>query len=129
VKWSWYRARWQGREYRASPDPRPDMLWLRLRGAEPAEGFEEVAPHVFVRPVRAEECEEVAFVTVTCEWRGAPCQVRDERDDELLVEYTGGLLPVAVDLGFERAERGVHRRWVARDEVHGLREHVVLLHI
>lgn len=46
---------------------------------------------------------------------------------ELLVEYTGGLLPVARKLGMERVERGVHRRWVARDEVVGLREEAVLL--
>ena len=100
---------------------------MRLRSPEPAEGFEEVAPGRYVRPVRADECESVLFVTTICEWRGAPCLVRDECDDKILVEYTGGLLPVARSLGLERTERGVHRGWVPRNEVRALREHAVPL--
>jgi hypothetical protein len=109
------------------PDPRPDGVWIRLRGTGPAEGFTEVAPGVFVRPVPAGECDEVLFAVTAGEWRGAPCQVRDERGAELLVEYVGGLLPVARELGLDRVERGVHRGWVPRDEVRDLREHAVPL--
>ncbi|SDQ42606.1 hypothetical protein [Thermostaphylospora chromogena] len=124
---SFYRARWRGTDYEANPDPRHDGVWVRLRRAEPAEGFEEVEPGLYVRAVPLAECEAVFHVMLVCEWRGAPCRVHAERPGELLVEYTGGLLPVARKLGMERVERGVHRRWVARDEVVGLREEAVLL--
>ncbi|WP_181871008.1 hypothetical protein [Sphaerisporangium album] len=170
MRWHSYRARWRGAEYDASPDVRAGRLWIRLRRATPAEGFEEVAPGRYVRPVPAEECEAVVFVTTVGTWRGVPCQVHDARDGhtgerpggdagepadgdlggpvsepagghldrhlgghlgghcgELLVEYTGGLAPVARALGLPRAERGVYRGWVRRDEVLGLREHVVPL--
>ncbi|MET8138820.1 hypothetical protein ABZU32_00780 [Sphaerisporangium sp. NPDC005288] len=127
MRWHGYRVRWRGEEYEAAPDPRPDGLWMRLRAAGPVDGFEPVAPDRHVRPVPAGECERVVFVTTACLWRGAPCQVRAEREGELLVEYTGGLLPVARALGFERVERGVHRAWVSRDEVADLHEQAVLL--
>ncbi|MEU9832563.1 hypothetical protein AB0D67_13625 [Streptosporangium sp. NPDC048047] len=125
--WHSYRARWRGTEYAASPDPRPDAVWVRLRVTEPAEGFEEVEPGCFVRPVPAGECESISFVTTVCEWRGAPFQVRDRHGDTLLLEYVGGLLPVARELELERIERGVHRRWVPGHEVTDLRENVVFL--
>ncbi|HEY9437440.1 MAG TPA: hypothetical protein VIS29_02075 [Streptomyces sp.] len=124
-----YRARWRGADYPASPDARHDGLWIRLRRGEPAEGFEEVEPGLHVRAVPAEQCEAIFHVTTMCERRGAPCRVHAERADDLLIEYTGGLLPVARALGMERIERGVHRRWVARDEVRDLREEAVLLDI
>ncbi|WP_405140141.1 hypothetical protein OG589_25095 [Sphaerisporangium sp. NBC_01403] len=129
MRWCSYRARWRGAEYEASPEPRSDRVWMRLRGSGPGEGFEELAPGRFVRPVPADECEAVFFVTTVGDWRGAPCLVRDERDGELLVEYTGGRMPVARELGFERVERGVHRAWVPRDEVTGLHEQAVPLHL
>ncbi|MBB2742518.1 UNVERIFIED_ORG: hypothetical protein FHR35_002340 [Microbispora rosea subsp. rosea] len=118
-----YRARWRGAEYPANPDPGHDGPLIRLLGDGPADGFEERAPGRFVRSVPAEECEAVFHVAPMCEWHGAPCLVRDEREGELLLEYTGGRLPVARALGMERIERGVHRRWVARAEVSGLHEH------
>ncbi|MFC4584710.1 hypothetical protein [Sphaerisporangium corydalis] len=127
MRWHSYRARWRGADYEASAEPRADGLWMRLRVTAPAEGFDEVAPGRHVRPVRAEECEAVLFVTMTGRWRGAECQVHDEREGELLVEYTGGRLPVARELGLERVERGVHRAWVPRHEVVDLREHAVPL--
>ncbi|WP_250562998.1 SseB family protein [Sphaerisporangium fuscum] len=127
--WHSYRARVAGVEYQASPDPRTDGLWVRLRAFEPADGFEELEPGRFVRTLPAAECEEVAFVTMAGEWRGAPCQVHGARDGKLLVEYVGGLLPVARDLGMERVERGVYRAWVPREEVLGLREQVVPLEL
>ncbi|OPG03958.1 hypothetical protein B1L11_38895 [Microbispora sp. GKU 823] len=120
---SCYRARWRGAGFPANPDPGHDGLLIRLLGDGPADGFEERAPGRFVRSVPAEECEAVFHVTRVCAWRGAPCLVRDERAGELLLEYTGGRLPVARALGMERIERGVHRRWVARAEVSEVREH------
>ncbi|GII86568.1 hypothetical protein Ssi03_45580 [Sphaerisporangium siamense] len=123
--WHSYRARLGGVEYEASPEPRADRLWMRLRSDRPAAGFVQVSPRRFVRPVPAEECEAVRFVTTVAEWRGAPCQVHGEHDGELLLEYTGGLLPVARRLGLERVERGVHRRWVPRDEAGDLRDQAV----
>ncbi|WP_031157905.1 hypothetical protein [Streptosporangium roseum] len=122
-----YRARWQGAEYPAGLDQHPDRLWIRLRSPEPAEGFEEQAPGCHVRPVPVEDCQAVYSVTTVGEWRGATCQICDERDGELLVEYVGGLVPVALELGMERVERGVYRRWVPVHEVDGVRENVVLL--
>ncbi|MGI5268813.1 hypothetical protein ACQEUU_06660 [Nonomuraea sp. CA-218870] len=123
-----YEARWRGADYPASPESRADGVWLRLRSRTPLEGFDEVAPGRWVLPVPAAECEQVTYVTTVCEWRGVPCVVLgDENGDEngdLLVEYVGGLAPVAADLGFGRVERGVHRRPVPRDEVSGLREEI-----
>jgi hypothetical protein len=117
-----YRARWRGADYAANPDPRHDGLWIRLFRTEPAAGFEALESGRHVLAVPAADCEAVFHVTVVCEWRGAPCLVYGERAGELLLEYTGGLLPVALELGMERIERGVHRRWVARHEVRDLRE-------
>lgn len=127
MRWHSYRARWRGAEYSASPDRQLDRLWIRLRSSEPAEGFEKVEPGCFVRPVPAEDCEVILFVTTVCEWWGAECQVHGERDGELLVEYIGGLMPVALELGMERVERGVYRRWVPRHEVRELRENATPL--
>jgi hypothetical protein len=129
MRWHSYRVRWRGAEFEASPHPRPDRLWMRLRSSEPADGFEELVPGRFVRPVPAEECEAVFFVTMVGEWRGATCQVHGEREGELLVQYTGGLLPVARELGLWRIERGVHRGWVPRHEVLELHEHAVPLDV
>jgi hypothetical protein len=124
MTWSRYQARWSGTDYHASPELRPDGLWLRLRGAAPAEGFAEAAPGRWVRPVPAAECEQVSYVSTVCEWSGAPFVVLADRDGEVLLEYVGGQVPVAVRLGLERIERGVYRRWVPRDEVTDLRENV-----
>jgi hypothetical protein len=122
-----YRARWHGAEYDASPEQRSGRLWMRLRSTTPDPGFEEVRSDRHVRAVPADECEAVCFVTTVCRWRDAPFRVHDQREDALLLEYTGGQVTVARSLGLERAERGVHRRWVPRDEVTELREHSVSL--
>lgn len=116
-----YRARWHGAEYDASPELRFGRLWMRLRSVVPAPGFEEVRSDRHVRAVPADECEAAWFVTTVCRWRDAPFRVHDRRDDALLLEYTGGHVTVAQGLGLERVERGVHRRWVPRDEVAELR--------
>ncbi|MGI5225447.1 hypothetical protein [Actinoallomurus sp. CA-142502] len=122
-----YRARWHDADYDASPELRSGRLWMRLRSAEPAPGFEEVRPSRYVRAVPADECAMACSVAVVCRWRGAPFRVHDQREGELLLEYTGGRVTVAQSLGLDRVERGVYRRWVARDEVSDLAEHVTLL--
>ena len=53
MTWAFYRARWQGADYVASPEPHALELWIRLRSAEPREGFEEVEAGCHVRPVPA----------------------------------------------------------------------------
>ncbi len=122
-----YRARWRGEEYAAAADPQPDRLLIRLYRERPADGFDEIASDRYVRAVPATECETILHVTTVCEWRGTPFQLIDERDDELLLEYTGGLVPVAKRLGLSRVERGVYRALVPRVDVRALRENVVLL--
>lgn len=125
--WHGYRARWQGTDYAAAVDPEPERLLIRLHRSAAAEGFDEVEPGRYVRVVPAGECDALTFVTTVCEWRGAPFQVHDERDDDLLLEYTGGQVPVALRLGLQRIERGVYRAWVPRAEVSALREDTVEL--
>lgn len=127
TKWFSYRARWQGMEYACSPEPLEEGLTLHLRSKQSGQGFEEIEPDVYVRQVPATECDMFAYVTMVCQWRGEPCMVHDERSSELLLEYTGGQVPRALDLGMERIERGVYRRWVDRDEVRGLRESMTML--
>lgn len=129
MKWYSYRARWDGGQYPASVFPQSDGLLIRLYRTTPADGFDEVQPDRHVRMVEAGECDTLEFVTTVCTWRGAPFQVHDERDDELLVEYTGGAVPVAERLGLRRIERGVYRGMVPRAEVTELRENVVELSV
>jgi hypothetical protein len=100
---------------------------MRLRSEVPAEGFEQVEPGLYVRAVPAGECVAITFVTTVCQWQGEPFQVHGRRDDELLVEYTGSRATVALRLALERVERGVYRRWVPRDEVSDLAEHISVL--
>ena len=122
-----YRARWRGEEYPAAADPQPDALYIRLYRTDPADGFDEVAPARYVRVVAAADCEVLLHVSTVCEWRGAPFVVLDEPDDDLLLEYTGGLVPVAQRLDLTRVERGVFQTRVPRAEVRALREDLVLL--
>ena len=127
MRWAGHRARYRGTEYRCSPEPRPEGLWIRLRSETPAPGFEEVAPGCSVRVVPATECEVLLHAAMVCEWRGEPWTVRDERPGELLCEHTGGSGPAARALGAERVDRGVYQRWVPRDEVRALREELTVL--
>jgi len=125
--WFSYRARWEGTEYACTPEVFPEGLWIHLCSNQPSAGFEELEPGVYLQLVQATECDVVVYVTTVCQWRGEPCMVHDERDDELLLEYTGGKVPRAMALGLERVERGVYRGWVHRDEARGLRESTTLL--
>ena len=123
-----YRARWRGADRRAAPELRDDGWWVVLVEEHPAEGFDEVAPDgPWVLAVPARECDAVVHVRRVGTWRGVPCHVHDERDDELLVHYAGGSAPEARALGFTRLARGVHERWIPRDELRGQREESVLL--
>ncbi|MFC4010552.1 hypothetical protein ACFOY2_25220 [Nonomuraea purpurea] len=122
MSWARYQARWRGTEHVASPELRTDGMWLRLLSPVALEGFAEVADGRWVRAVPATECAQVTYVTTVGEWGGAPVIVLRDRQGELLIEYAGGLVPVAERLGLERVERGVYRRWVPRDEVADLRE-------
>jgi len=116
-----YAARWQGREYEASPDG--DQV--RLYRPDPEDEFEEVRPGRFRRTVPASEVDEVVYIRTTCTWRDEPFIVLAEHEAWLRVEYTGGLAPVAGQLGLEEFDFGVYQGWVARDEVTDLREYRV----
>lgn len=127
MMWHSYRARWAAADYPAVPEPHPDGLLMRLHRSNPAKGFELLAPDLYVRVVPAADCESIAFVVTACRWRGAPFEVHDERDDQLLLEYVGGQVPVAQELGLQRIERGVYRQWVPRADVQDLGEAVITL--
>lgn len=114
-------------EYSCTPELLADGLWVHLRSTQPLDGFEELAPAVYIKLIPAVECDSVAYVTTACEWRGEPCIVHDERGDDMLLEYTGGKVPRALEIGLERIERGVYRGWVSRAEVRGLREKSTLM--
>lgn len=122
-----YRVRWDGRDYVAAADPWPDKLLMRLYQANPAEGFEQIGPEGYVRVVAASECDAVAHAKTICEWRDAPFQVCAEIGDKVLLEYIGGLLPVAQELQLRRVDRGVYRDLVPRAEVKELAEQVTAL--
>ena len=116
-----YVARYQGREYEASPDGDT----VRLYRPEPAEGFEEVRPGRFVRVLPADQVEDLVYVRTTCTWRGEPFIVLGEADSWLRVEYTGGKAPVAATLRLEEFDYGVYQGWAPADEVTELREYRV----
>ncbi|MFG1680119.1 hypothetical protein ACGFNP_08080 [Nonomuraea sp. NPDC049269] len=122
-----YRARWQGADYVASPEPHALELWVRLRSSEPADGFEEVEPDCHVRTVPVTECAALDFVAMVCQWRGERFHMHDEKDGLLLLEYLGGSALTALELGLERIERGVYRLWVPHTEVTGIHEEAVPL--
>jgi hypothetical protein len=104
-----------------------DDLWMHLYTSSPADGFDELEPGRYRRAVQAAECDVLLYVTVVCEWRGAPFQIQDEADGELLLEYLGGLVPVALGLRLERIDRGIYRTWAPRSEVRTMRENAVVL--
>jgi len=123
-----YRARWRGEDHRAAPELRGDGWWVWLVSDRPRDGFTAVTEEgPWVRGVPVGDCDAVVHVRQTGTWRGVPCHVHDERDDELLVQYAGDTVPEAARLGFTRVARGVHQRWVPREELRGMREESVLL--
>ena len=116
-----YHARWRGREYEVSPDGAS----MRLYTAEPADGFTPVRPGRFVRVVAADDVEDFCYVRTTCSWHGEPFIVLGEADGWLRLEYTGGLAPVARQLGLEEFEFGVYQGWAPASEVGDVREYRV----
>jgi hypothetical protein len=115
-----YVARWKGDEYEASPDGAE----IRLYRPDPADGFDEVRPGRYRRLVPADEAK-IEYVRTGCVWRGEPFIVLAEHEGWLRVEYTGGVAPVARDLGLEEFEFGVYQGWAPASEVSDLREHRV----
>jgi hypothetical protein len=115
-----YIAQWRSEEYEASPDGAE----VRLYRPDAAEGFEEVRPGRFRRVVPAIEAK-LQYVRTGCLWRGEPFLVLAEHEGWLRVEYTGGLAPVARQLGLEEFEFGVYQGWAPVAEVTEVREHRV----
>ncbi|MGC4756967.1 hypothetical protein [Micromonospora trifolii] len=113
-----YVARWQGREYQASPDGDD----IRLYQPEPGEGFDEVRAGRYVRVLPASEIEDLAYVRTTCTWKGQPFIVLGKHDAWLRVEYTGGRWPVAEAMRLEVFDFGVYQGWAPAAEVTDLRE-------
>lgn len=107
-----YFARWQDREYEASPDS--DRA--RLYAASPEPGFEQIAPERYLRVVPIGELSDLYYATTTCTWRGHPFRVIGEQRAWLRVEYDGELPPPA-ELGLERFDRDVYQGWARRSEV------------
>jgi len=114
-----YVARWQGREYDASPDGER----VRIYAPDGADGFEEVRAGRFRRIVPASEVQDLVYVRTTCSWKGAPFTVLGEHDGWLRVEYTGGRRPIAESLALEEFDFGVYQGWAPVHEVTDTREH------
>ena len=115
-----YVARWQGREYEASPDGDD----VRLYQPEPGEGFEEVR----AGPLRAGWCRRPRSTSWrTCAppapGKGEPFIVlgRARRLAAGGVHRRAG--PVAEALGLEEFDFGVYQGWAPAAEVTDLREH------
>ena len=109
-----YRARWHGVEYEASPD---GGAAVRLYADEPSAGFEEVRSGRHRRVVPRAELDWFGYVRTIAAWRDLPVLVVAERDGEALVEYLGGLAPVALAAGLTRVEPGVYQGWVRHDDL------------
>ena len=114
-----YRARWQGEEYEASPD---GDAAVRLYSAVASTGFEEVRPGRHRRVVPRREVEWFGYVRTVGAWRDLPVLVLHERGADLLVQYLGGLAPLADAAGLTRMEPGVYQGWVRRTEVDEIQE-------
>jgi hypothetical protein len=113
-------ARWRGEEYEASPDGDN----VRMYRPDAAEDFEEIRPGRYRRVVPADEVV-LDYVRTGCVWRGEPFIVLAEHEGWLRLEYTGGLAPVARQLGLEEFEFGVYQGWAPATEVTEVREHRV----
>ncbi|GIG58829.1 hypothetical protein Lfu02_32010 [Longispora fulva] len=99
-----YFARYQGVEYRASPDGPSVRLYT---------------PELLV--VAASDVE-LYYIRTICSWRGQPFIVVGEHGQWLRLEYTGGRAPIAEKLGLEEFDFGVYQGWASRAEVIGLQE-------
>ncbi|MFI2271817.1 MULTISPECIES: hypothetical protein [Catenuloplanes] len=113
-----YVARYQGREYEASPDGDN----VRIYQPQAGDGFSEVRPGRYVRVLNASEVDDLMYVRTTCTWQGEPFIVLGEADGWLRVEYTGGKAPTARALGLEEFDFGVYQGWAPLSAVTDLRE-------
>jgi hypothetical protein len=116
-----FYAIWRRTEYEASPEG--DRVRLYADG--PGDGFTETAPGRYVRVVPPQEIDQLTYVKTRCTWHGHPFQVLGEHEDWVRVEYTGGQVPVAEDLGLDMFDRGVYQSWVPRDELQDVREELI----
>jgi hypothetical protein len=94
---------------------------VRLYRADPAPGFDLVAPGRFVRVVAPSELELMTYEHTLCTWRGQPFKILTERDGWYRVEYLGGRAPLAEALGLERLDRGIYHAWAAPRDVSDIR--------
>ena len=113
-----YIAWWNGEEYEASPDGDD----VRLYRADPAEGFTEVRPGRYRRVVPASEVR-LDYLRTQCSWRGQPFIALAEHEGWLRVEYTGGLGPVARQMGLDEFDFGVYQSWAPAAEVSDVHRH------
>ncbi len=107
-----YFARWQDREYEASPDS--DRA--RLYATQPVAGFEQIAAGRWLRVVPAAELADLYYAYTACDWQGQPFRVIGEQGSWLRVEYAGEL-PPPDGLRLERFDRDVFQGWVRRTDV------------
>lgn len=114
-----YFARWHGAEYEAAPSSAGAHLYTDQPGLH---GFAPVAPGRFCRVVAFAELDEFGYLVTVASYRDHPVKLLAAHGSWLRVEYTGGLAPVAEDLGLDRLDRGVYQAWVPRDEVVNVHE-------
>ncbi|GAA2510318.1 hypothetical protein [Pilimelia columellifera] len=113
-----YLARWQGREWDAAPDGDS----VRLYADAPAEGFIEVRPGRFRRVVRHDDVDELVYLRTRCTWRDQPFIALGVQAGWVRLEYVGGRREVAVALGLEEFDIGVHQGWAPLGELTDVRE-------
>lgn len=112
-----YFARWQDREFEASPDA--DRA--RLYAPAPVPGFEQIAAGRWLRVVPAAELGDLYYAYTACDWQGWSFRVIGEQGSWLRVEYAGEL-PPPDGIKLDSFDRDVYQGWVRRSEVTDLRE-------
>lgn len=117
-----YIARWHGVEYDAAPSSCGAHLYTDQAGCH---GFEEVATGRYRRIVPFGELDGFGYLATVGTFRGQPVKILAAHDSWLRIEYTGGLAPVAEQLGLDRMDRGVYQSWVPRHEVDNIREQYI----
>jgi hypothetical protein len=114
-----YVARWEGREFEASPDGDEVRLYLTA----PEDGFEQIRDGRYRRIMSMSDVDDLWYVRTSATWRGEPFLILAEHDAWLRVEYAGGKAPVARELGLEEFDYGVYQGWAPTAEVTDIREH------
>ncbi|GIG57049.1 hypothetical protein Lfu02_14210 [Longispora fulva] len=109
-----YLARLGTAEYEASPD---GERLVRLYADGPAPGFERIAPDRYRRLVLVGDLDWFGYARTVATWRELPVLVLAEDNEDMTVEYLGGIGPLAVAAGFTRVEPGVYQGVVPRSEV------------